>query len=465
MQSIKLNDKEIQQFIREGYIVIEPELSNNFHADIYSKIEKLLNTDGNPGNNLLARIPELQYIYDDPYVSGALSSIMGEDYYMEPHKHVHFRQPHSEGQTLHKDSFTRRRHRARWFITFYYPQDTPTEMGPTGVVPGSQCRNVIPEESYKSELPLSGSVGRVVIANYDIVHRGMPNMTDNNRYMIKFLFNRISEPIEPTWEHSESEWPSANHVLDPMWSHLWDWLRADTAKFSSSFIDDPINAIKGDNEDNALAAAYSMSPRDIHYITPLINILTDGSAKAWLESVGEFNRPPGITTPSVHASYALSVIGEPALMELIDVLENSDENERILAAQTIADMGLRAKEAVPAFCKTIKDQSESVRAEAAEGLGQISQGTGDAIPSLIDALGDRSEDVRQNASKSIIQLSDNSGEAVSALSKLLNDTNRYVIGNAVEALYRIGTKEAHSVLLEYLKIARHCPRTFTDSMY
>ena len=128
-------------------------------------------------------------------------------------------------------------------------------------------------------------------------------------------------------------------------------------------------------------------------------------------------------------------------------------------------MGLRAKEAVPALCKAIKDQSKDVRAQAAEGLGQISQGTGDAIPSLIDALGDSSEDVRRNVSKSIIQLSDNAGDAVSALSKVLNDTNRYVIGNAVEALYRIGTKESRSVLLEYLKIARHCPRTFTDSMF
>ena len=465
MTSIKLNDQQVHGFIRDGYIAIEPKLSNDFHADIFAKIEKLFDTEGNPGNNLLARIPELQYIYNDPYVVGALSSIIGEDYYMEPHRALHFNQPHSTGQTLHKDSFTRRRHRARWFVTFYYPQNTPTEMGPTGVVPGSQCRNVIPEESYKSELPLSGSVGRVVIANYDIVHRGMPNMTDNNRYMIKFLFNRISEPIGPTWDHSESKWPSTNDVLDPMWSHLWDWLRADTTKFSSSFIDDPISTIKGDNEDAALAAAYSMSPRDTHYITPLINILTDGSAKTWLESVNEFNKPPGITTPSVHASYALSVIGEPALMELIDVLENSDENERILAAQTLADMGLRAKEAVPALCKAIKDQSKDVRAQAAEGLGQISQGTGDAIPSLIDALGDSSEDVRRNVTKSIIQLSDKAGDAVSALSKVLNDTNRYVIGNAVEALYRIGTKESNSVLLEYLKIARHCPRTFTDSMF
>ena len=433
MNSIKLNDKEIQQFIRDGYIVIEPKLSNEFHADIFSKIEKLLDTDGNPGNNLLARMPELQYIYDDPYVSGALSSIMGEDYYMESHKHVHFRPPHSEGQTLHKDSFTRRRHRARWFVTFYYPQDTPTEMGPTGVVPRSQYRNVIPEESYKSELPLSGAAGRVVIANYDLVHRGMANTTDNNRYMVKFPFNRISEPIEPTWEYSESEWSSTNHVLDPMWSHLWDWMRVDTAKLSSSFIDDPISAIKGDNEDTALSAAYSMSPRDIHYITPLINILTDGSAKEWLESVTGSYIPPGITTPSVHASYALAVIGEPALMELIDVLENADESERVLAAQTLADMGLRAKEAVPALCKAIKDQSKDVRAQAAEGLGQISQGTGDAIPSLIDALGDRSEDVRHNVSKSMIQLSDNAGEAVSALSKVLNDTFPFVGSNAVEA--------------------------------
>ena len=86
MTSIKLNDQQVHGFIRDGYIAIEPKLSNDFHADIFAKIEKLFDTEGNPGNNLLARIPELQYIYNDPYVVGALSSIIGEDYYMEPHR-------------------------------------------------------------------------------------------------------------------------------------------------------------------------------------------------------------------------------------------------------------------------------------------------------------------------------------------------------------------------------------------
>ena len=152
MTSIKLSDEEIQKFIRDGYIAIEPKLSNEFHADIFAKIEKIFDTEGNPGNNLLARIPELQYIYDDPYVVGALSSIIGEDYYMEPHRALHFNQPHSTGQTLHKDSFTRRRHRARWFVTFYYPQDTPTEMGPTGVVPGSLKKVINPNFLFRVQL-------------------------------------------------------------------------------------------------------------------------------------------------------------------------------------------------------------------------------------------------------------------------------------------------------------------------
>ena len=181
MDGVKLTDAQMRDFIRDGYVEVVPDLPREFHTAMFDKIEQVRLTEGNLGNNILPRIPQLQHIFDDPRVHGALASILGEDYYADPHRHVHFNGPHSKGQTLHKDSFTRRRHHTRWLVAFYYPQDTPLEMGPTGVVPGTQYFNMIPEDSGDRELGLSGPAGRVAIANYDIIHRGLPNHTDTNR--------------------------------------------------------------------------------------------------------------------------------------------------------------------------------------------------------------------------------------------------------------------------------------------
>ena len=155
MDAVRLTDDQMRTFIREGYITVRPNLPREYHDEMFAKVDHLFEAEGNPGNNLLPRIPELQQLYDDPVTRGALASIMGDDYYLEPHRFVHFNQPHSKGQTLHKDSFTRRRHHTRWLVTFYYPQDTPLEMGPTGVVPGTQYTNVIPRirTTARSALP------------------------------------------------------------------------------------------------------------------------------------------------------------------------------------------------------------------------------------------------------------------------------------------------------------------------
>ena len=137
MTPIRLDDSRMQSFIKDGYAVVEPDLAPDFHKDVFDSIDHVFESEGNPGNNLMARIPSIKKVWDDPAVHGTLESILGPGYYMHPHRHCHFRPPHSEGQTLHKDGFSRRRHRTRWVLAMYYPQDTTLEMGPTAFVPGS----------------------------------------------------------------------------------------------------------------------------------------------------------------------------------------------------------------------------------------------------------------------------------------------------------------------------------------
>ena len=153
-----LTDEQMQHFIVNGYINIKTDLPADFHEAIFQQTEAVFEKEGNPGNNLIPRIPDIQEIFDHPVVDGALTGLVGPNYYTHPHRHCHYNPPGSTGQRLHKDSWTRRRHPTRWVMALYYPQDTPEVRGPTGVLPQSQCYNDQPDNGQE-ELPLAGGGG------------------------------------------------------------------------------------------------------------------------------------------------------------------------------------------------------------------------------------------------------------------------------------------------------------------
>ena len=468
MDAVRLTDDQMRTFIRDGYITVRPNLPREYHDEMFAKVDEVFQTEGNPGNNLLPRIPELQLLYDDPVTRGALAGIMGDDYYLEPHRFVHFNQPHSKGQTLHKDSFTRRRHHTRWLVTFYYPQDTPLEMGPTGVVPGTQYTNVIPEDSYDREIGAAGDAGRIVIANYDIVHRGMPNHTDRKRYMVKFLFNRMGEPTAPSWDNNDAEWGDDDDEYGGLLSHAWDWFRADTNGADNNnggSVDALIAALSGDSEPAAFDAAYTLGAIGEPAVGPLIDTMRAGSADNWYNDKDRLRRVPGQMENSANASYALTAMGTPAVPALIDTMAAAEEWDKALAAETLGDIGLGARDAMQPLNEASRDRHPAVRSQAVEALGQVAQGTSDAVPALTDALSDEDETVRRNASLAVAKLGPMAEEAVDALSNVLNDPNRYVLGNAAEALKRIGTPDATEVLIDHLMTARWCPITRQGSLY
>ena len=142
-----LSDEDIRDFIVNGYIQIQADFPTDLHGHIYQQIEEVLAKEGNPGNNLLPRIPDIQRVFEHPRVCGALTSLLGPDYLIHPHRYCHLNSPGSDGQTWHKDDYIFdqkvRHHRFRWVMAFYYPQDVTEDMGPTGVLPGKQYYNTV----------------------------------------------------------------------------------------------------------------------------------------------------------------------------------------------------------------------------------------------------------------------------------------------------------------------------------
>ncbi|SVB42125.1 uncharacterized protein METZ01_LOCUS194979, partial [marine metagenome] len=172
------DDEAMKQFIIDGYYVIETDFPKEFHRDIYRKTQEIIEKDGNPGNNLLPRVPEIQQVYDHSAVRGALTSILGPDYIMHAHRHPHVNPAESKGGGWHKDSYwgyrKMRDHHPRWLMAMYYPQDVTIENGPTGVIPGTQYFEARPEEEDRHGIPMTGTAGSVIVIHFDLWHRAFP---------------------------------------------------------------------------------------------------------------------------------------------------------------------------------------------------------------------------------------------------------------------------------------------------
>ncbi|MBI1923629.1 HEAT repeat domain-containing protein [Candidatus Poribacteria bacterium] len=437
-QTYLLTDEQMRHFIVNGYVTVKTALPASFHEALFTQTQIVFEKEGNPGNNLLPRIPEIQAVFADQRVSGALVSVLGEDYYMQPHRHPHYNPPKSQGQNMHQDGGKRWSHRTRRLLVFYYPQETPEVLGPTGILPGSHYYNTPDATKIIAELPLCGEAGTVTIANYDLWHRAMPNRTDQKRYMMKFLFARMSEPQSASWNSQQTEWPrgSEGRPIGPiddekhqrMFQHVWDWHYGKT--------------------NGGLNAAYALSEFGASAVPALIQRLQTESE-----------------TRRRNACYALSAIGAPAVDALIDALRDANGRVRDNATETLGDIGPVARTAVPALMEAVQDESELVRSHAAEALGTTGQLEATAVPALILALKDTNERVRRNAALALARVGPHAADAVDALKDALKDENRYVRGDAIHALHRIGTPEAKDVLLRFLVMSRWCPLTTRESTH
>jgi hypothetical protein len=472
MTNITLDDQAMQGFIRDGYVVVQPELDADFHRHVFDSIDHVFETEGNPGNNLMARISAIGKVWADPAVDGALQSILGHGYYMHPHRHCHFRPPHSEGQTLHKDGFSRRRHRTRWTLAMYYPQETTLEMGPTAFVPGSHYFNTAEAGTARDEMALSVPAGSVAIVDYDIWHRGTANVSDRKRYMVKFLFLRMEEPSAPSWDGAGAEWRSEGGH-DAMWSSMWDWHTGgnghdDGAASNGNSVDDLLHTVVNAEEKACLDATYELAGMGGPAVAPLMNALQADYGDAAPPDEVSYGRLAAADRPEQirrNISYGLASIGAPAVPALIEAAGHPDWWVRDAAVETLGDIGPAAAASVPVLTEALGDESLQVRRHASEALGIAGQNGNEAVPGVVDSLGDPDEVTRRNAVLALARIGPAASGSVPALKGVLGDEDRYVRGKAVEALRRIGTPEAHDVLIEDLLTSRWCEITTKDTLY
>jgi hypothetical protein len=253
---VLLSDDQMRRYIADGFLKLDSGLAPEFHASIADELAYALRQE-HPylGDNVVPRVPRLADLVESPVIHGALMSLLGPGYTLAPHRFPHNSEPLGDATSNDFDPFTNqpamgkgsrsgsgwhqdghsRAGRSRWHTLraanlFYFPHDTPVEMGPTRLLAGSHLyanlRNVSREQAVMCEMP----AGTVLIGDFDIGHAGSPNHTDASRYMVKFVALRMRHPIEASWDHRDSAWQTPDGLITPdhvpqAWTSIWNWLR------------------------------------------------------------------------------------------------------------------------------------------------------------------------------------------------------------------------------------------------
>ena len=456
-----LSDDQMRQFIACGYVILQTDLPKEFYETLNAKLNEVMEKEGNPGNNLLPRLSEINDIIENPVVRGALTSVVGDSYLIHPHRHCHFTHPGRKVQTWHKDSYWGhqkvRNHHNWWAMILYYPQAVDDEMGPSGILSGTQYYTKRAGDDTERPVSVEGPEGTFALIHYDLWHRGGANLSQKTRAMMKFQFVRMDAPTGPAWKNERANWGKVEEAAidhNVLWEQQWRWHRGETGTASNGSLGDEAEipalaeALASKYEPHGVDAAYRLATHSDAAVPALAAALTSGDA-----------------TAARNAGYGLSAVGQGACGALLDGLRHESEAARMHAAFALGELGAGDPDYAEEVARAVADPSVQVRRAAVEALGLIDEPADVIVAALADGLTDADGQVRFTAALSLQRLGANAAAAVPALHRALRDENRYVRANAVDALRRVGTTEALNIALDYLSVHRWCPITTSDNLF
>lgn len=181
-----LTAKEMAHFVNDGYLLYDGLVPQELNEAAHKELQE---HEGS-ARKLWEGSTTIRKVFDLPKVKGILQSLLGKDPVFD-HCARHIVGPRQQkAQNWHGDSVIDTRRFAFDIQAFYFPHDTPVEMGPTLVLPGSHLRriNTLSIARYKNivgQLHLAGKAGTLGFLHHAIWHCAQPNQTDRTRYMFK----------------------------------------------------------------------------------------------------------------------------------------------------------------------------------------------------------------------------------------------------------------------------------------
>ena len=206
-----LSARQMAQFVIDGFLEFDDIIPQDLVEAVYADELKAVDESGlktqfrwhitdNP-HGFYEFSEAVREVHALPAVKAVLQSLLGPRHQAN-HSALHATPPLlKQAQNWHVDAGGRRQVRLPKIdpysfdiLTAFFAHDTPHEMGPTLILPGSHMRSVLGPDvgRYKNivgQRRLSGKAGRIVFFHEAMWHCAQPNATEQWRFMFKIRYN------------------------------------------------------------------------------------------------------------------------------------------------------------------------------------------------------------------------------------------------------------------------------------
>lgn len=196
-----LTDSQVLQFCQDGYLILKGVVPDEINKKSLEFLQ--IHTEHTP-TPMLDEDWFVDNVITNPEAAGAIRSLLGKNFQLTmPFMANHRSDGPQPAQNWHKDGGFVHTPALDSLQVFYYPQDTPLEMGPTEVIPGSHLLYSTSPfmrhySSIKQSVSTAAPAGSIVLTVYSIWHRRATSTAHGTRHLLKYWYMRTSGP-ERDW--------------------------------------------------------------------------------------------------------------------------------------------------------------------------------------------------------------------------------------------------------------------------
>lgn len=228
-----LTDAHVVEFCKQGYLILEGAVPDEINRRTYDYL--IANPSGQP-IELLQEDWFIEQVLLNPQAAGAVRSLLGKTFMLPKGLANHRIECPAPAQGWHRDGGSRYGPELNHLQVFYYPQDTPIELGPTGLVPGSHfyfslSRCMGHFTSIRSAVNTAAPAGSIFITVYSIWHRRSESTAHGIRNMLKYCYWRTVPPerdwlVAPDFDPATASYSLDGPFLQPPRQQFRDWYDA-----------------------------------------------------------------------------------------------------------------------------------------------------------------------------------------------------------------------------------------------
>ena len=239
-----LTDTQVLEFCRNGYLHLQgvvPDEINQRSCDYLNgklpanpsfipeglaqaDLERIRNS--HEPSTIMLEDWYIEHVLLNPQLAGALRSLLGKNVGLPVLVSNHSVECPAPSQGWHHDADHVFGPEINFLEVFYFPQDTPLEMGPTELVPGSHIRPTI-RDANDPGVSAVGPAGSIGIHSQSILHRRGESTGTGTRHMLKYSYWRTVLPerdwiVEPDFDLRTVNY--GGHGTARYIAHMFHWL-------------------------------------------------------------------------------------------------------------------------------------------------------------------------------------------------------------------------------------------------